>query len=58
MDIMYKDTISAQIHSEEWKINMILEIVDYFVKTTLHMMYHYITIDDVIHGIFLTLFFV
>ena len=28
MDIMYKDTISAQIHGEEWKINMILEIVD------------------------------
>ncbi len=28
MDIMYKDTISAQIHVEEWKINMILEIVD------------------------------
>ncbi len=28
MDIMYKDTISAQIHCEEWKINMILEIVD------------------------------
>ncbi len=28
MDIMYKDTISAQIHSEEWKINMILESVD------------------------------
>ncbi len=28
MDIMYKDTISAQIHGEEWKINLILEIVD------------------------------
>ncbi len=28
MDIMYKDTISAQIHGEEWKINMILEIVN------------------------------
>ncbi len=28
MDIMYKDTISAQIHGEEWKIIMILEIVD------------------------------
>ncbi len=28
MDIMYKDTISARIHGEEWKINMILEIVD------------------------------
>ncbi len=28
MDIMYKDTISAQIHGEEWKINMIVEIVD------------------------------
>ncbi len=28
MDIMYKDTISAQIRGEEWKINMILEIVD------------------------------
>ncbi len=28
MDIMYKDTISAQIHGEEWKINIILEIVD------------------------------
>ncbi len=28
MDIMYKDTISAQIHGEEWKINMILEIID------------------------------
>ncbi len=27
MDIIYKDTISAQIHGEEWKINMILEIV-------------------------------
>ncbi len=27
MVIMYKDTISAQIHGEEWKINMILEIV-------------------------------
>ncbi len=25
---LYKDTISAQIHGEEWKINMILEIVD------------------------------
>ncbi len=29
MDIMYKDTISAPIHGEEWKINMIFEIVDY-----------------------------
>ncbi len=28
MDIMYKDTMSTQIHGEEWKINMILEIVD------------------------------
>ncbi len=28
MDIMYKDNISPQIHGEEWKINMILEIVD------------------------------
>ncbi len=28
MVIMYKDTISAQIHGEEWKIKMILEIVD------------------------------
>ncbi len=28
MNIMYKDTISAQIHGEELKINMILEIVD------------------------------
>ncbi len=28
MDIMYNNTISAQIHGEEWKINMILEIVD------------------------------
>ncbi len=28
MDIMYKDTISAHIHGEEWNINMILEIVD------------------------------
>ncbi len=28
MDIMYKNTISAQIHGEEWKINMILEIID------------------------------
>ncbi len=28
MDIMYKDTISAQIHGEAWKINMTLEIVD------------------------------
>ncbi len=26
--IMYKDTVSAQIHGEEWNINMILEIVD------------------------------
>ncbi len=26
--IMYKDTISAQTHGEEWEINMILEIVD------------------------------
>ncbi len=25
MDIMYTDTISAQIHGEEWKINMILD---------------------------------
>ncbi len=41
MDNMYKDTISVQIHGEEWTINMILEIVDClndFVKTTLHMM--------------------
>ncbi len=29
MDIMYKDTISAESHGKEWKINMILEIVDY-----------------------------
>ncbi len=28
MDTMYKDTISAQIYGEKWKINMILEIVD------------------------------
>ncbi len=28
MDIMYKDTISAQIDGEEWKINIILDIVD------------------------------
>ncbi len=28
MHIMHKDTISAQIHSEKWKINMILAIVD------------------------------
>ncbi len=28
MDIMYKDTISAQINGKEWKIIMILEIVD------------------------------
>ncbi len=28
MHIMYKDTISAHIHGEEWKIIMILEIVD------------------------------
>ncbi len=27
IDIMYKDTISAQIDGEEWKINTILEIV-------------------------------
>ncbi len=27
MDNMYKDTISAQIHGEEWEINMILEFV-------------------------------
>ncbi len=27
-DIMYKDTISAQIHGEEWNFNMFLEIVD------------------------------
>ncbi len=27
IDIMYKKTISAQFHGEEWKINMILEIV-------------------------------
>ncbi len=26
MDIMYKDTISAHIHGEEWNIIMILEI--------------------------------
>ncbi len=25
---MYNDTISVQIHGEDWKINMILEIVD------------------------------
>ncbi len=25
MDIMYKDNIAAQIHGEEWKINIILE---------------------------------
>ncbi len=37
MDIMYKDTISAQIHGEDWKINMILEIVD-CLNMTLHMM--------------------
>ncbi len=30
MDNMYKDTISTQIHGEEWKINMIFEIVDCF----------------------------
>ncbi len=29
MDIMFKDTISAHIHGEEWKIIMILEIVDF-----------------------------
>ncbi len=29
MDIMCKGAIFAQIHGEEWKINMILEIVDY-----------------------------
>ncbi len=28
MDIMYNDIISAQIHGEQWKINMILEIDD------------------------------
>ncbi len=28
MDIMYKDIISAQIHGEECKINIILEIID------------------------------
>ncbi len=28
MDIMYNDTISAHIHGEQWKIIMILEIVD------------------------------
>ncbi len=28
MDIMYKDNISSQIYGEEWKINMILEIVN------------------------------
>ncbi len=28
MDIMYKDTISAPIHGEERKVNIILEIVD------------------------------
>ncbi len=28
MDIMYKDTIYSQFHGEEWKIIMILEIVD------------------------------
>ncbi len=25
---MYKDTISGQIYGKEWKINIILEIVD------------------------------
>ncbi len=41
MGIMYKDIISSQIHCEERKLSMILEIVDClndFVKTTLHMM--------------------
>ncbi len=41
MDIMYKDTNSAHIHGEGWKIIMILEIVDglnELVKMTLHMM--------------------
>ncbi len=28
MDIMYKDTMSAQIHGEKWKIYVILETVD------------------------------
>ncbi len=28
MDIMYKDTISARIHGQEWTIIMILEIVN------------------------------
>ncbi len=36
MGIMYKDTMSAQIHGEEWKINIILEIVDCLrVSTTI-----------------------
>ncbi len=35
MDIMYKDTISAPIHGEDWKINMILESVDCLIKWTL-----------------------
>ncbi len=44
MDIMYKDTISAQIHGEELKINMILEIVDCLnglCENDLHMMKTY-----------------
>ncbi len=28
IDIMYKDNIAAHIHGEEWKIILILEIVD------------------------------
>ncbi len=28
INIMFKDTISAQVHGEEWKISMILEIGD------------------------------
>ncbi len=32
MDIVYKDTISAQIQGEEWKIIMSLEIVDCLLK--------------------------
>ncbi len=33
MDIMYRDTISANIHGEEWKIIMILKIAEPY---TLH----------------------
>ncbi len=29
MDILYKDTISDHIYGKEWKIIMILEIVDF-----------------------------